>query len=567
MILKITKAMVEEIGAKKLEPFGIDPDGWSWRSGTQIDLDKLRDGKITQLRAVLEPHKDVRGMRGLIRDIDIYMMPGDKVSTTKISNLRQFHELLTKYLREVPGHRIYEPIGIQELDANVAYYVAKVTYHMEDRYSPEHVTMKLLWQSFGGVKSEEARFYGSDARYMTVPDAIHKKGYRAEVDELRQTYLAELEKYNAIADKIGKQYLAEGTATDDMDGNPEGREDSHWRRTHTLNMMKDGEPTKVVIDVFSEEDKKERDRAKEPDFDPWYWERKTKDQDGDDDAIAAPMKTEAPKVEIPVHPMCAVFDLRRHLRLQIHVNHLTEYKYNETISDSLILPRNQKELVEMLIEHKSGGFVDIISGKSGGAVVLLAGPPGVGKTLTAEVYAEHEHRALYSVQCSQLGIEPTELEENLLKSFTRAGRWNAVLLLDEADVYIRKRGGNLQQNAIVGVFLRVLEYQDSVLFLTTNRPEDVDDAIGSRCMARIDYPIPSTEDQRKIWRVLAAASRIELHDDTIQEISERNPSLSGRDVKNLLKLGHLISQARGEKITPDTIDYVKLFKPTRTGEQ
>jgi MoxR-like ATPase len=31
---------------------------------------------------------------------------------------------------------------------------------------------------------------------------------------------------------------------------------------------------------------------------------------------------------------------------------------------------------------------DIVAGKSGGTTVLCAGPPGVGKTLTAEVYSE-----------------------------------------------------------------------------------------------------------------------------------------------------------------------------------
>ena len=47
-------------------------------------------------------------------------------------------------------------------------------------------------------------------------------------------------------------------------------------------------------------------------------------------------------------------------------------------------------------------------------------------------------RPLYSVQCSQLGLEPADLERELLKIFTRAARWNAILLLDEADVYIHR---------------------------------------------------------------------------------------------------------------------------------
>ena len=38
-------------------------------------------------------------------------------------------------------------------------------------------------------------------------------------------------------------------------------------------------------------------------------------------------------------------------------------------------------------------------------------------------------------------------------------------------------------NAVVGVFLRVLEYFNGLLFLTTNRIDDIDEAIVSRCIA------------------------------------------------------------------------------------
>ena len=45
-------------------------------------------------------------------------------------------------------------------------------------------------------------------------------------------------------------------------------------------------------------------------------------------------------------------------------------------------------------------------------------------------------------------------------------------------------------NAVVGVFLRVLEYFNGLLFLTTNRVDDIDEAIVSRCIALIRYHAP-----------------------------------------------------------------------------
>ena len=134
------------------------------------------------------------------------------------------------------------------------------------------------------------------------------------------------------------------------------------------------------------------------------------------------------------------------------------------------------------------------------------------------------------------------------------------MLLDEADVYVHKRGNDMKQNAIVGVFLRVLEYQDSVLFLTTNRADDVDDAVLSRCVARVPYKAPNPSEQAKIWRVLADQSGSKLASPVLKQIVEENPGITGRDVKNLLKLANLIS--RGEAITAKGIAFARKFQPT-----
>lgn len=114
----------------------------------------------------------------------------------------------------------------------------------------------------------------------------------------------------------------------------------------------------------------------------------------------------------------------------------------------------------------------------------------------------------------------------------------------------------------MGVFLRVLEYYNGVLFLTTNRADLVDDAVASRCIARIDYDIPSVEDQRRIWRILADVMAIPLTDVAIERISGEHQKLSGRDIKNLLKLAALVSRTTSEPVSPATITFVKRFKPT-----
>jgi hypothetical protein len=54
---------------------------------------------------------------------------------------------------------------------------------------------------------------------------------------------------------------------------------------------------------------------------------------------------------------------------------------------------------------------------------------------------------------------------------------------DEADVFLEARGrgeNDLRRNAMVSVLLRVLEYYDGILILTTNRMRSFDIAVQSR---------------------------------------------------------------------------------------
>ena len=67
---------------------------------------------------------------------------------------------------------------------------------------------------------------------------------------------------------------------------------------------------------------------------------------------------------------------------------------------------------------------------------MLHGPPGTGKTLTAEGIAELLKRPLYMVSVGELGTNPHQLETELNKILDVAHSWGAVLLLDEADVFL-----------------------------------------------------------------------------------------------------------------------------------
>ena len=170
---------------------------------------------------------------------------------------------------------------------------------------------------------------------------------------------------------------------------------------------------------------------------------------------------------------------------------------------------------------------------------------------------------LLSVQAAQLGVNPETVEKELNLVLQRGARFNAVILLDEADVYIRERGVNLEQNAIVAAFLRTLETHNATLFLTTNRTNNVDDAIASRCLARIDYDMPTNDEQKQIWKILNDINQSGLSDHDIDTIVERHHQFSGRDIKQILKLASLWSSSKQTPVTTESIDFVAAFIPTR----
>lgn len=127
--------------------------------------------------------------------------------------------------------------------------------------------------------------------------------------------------------------------------------------------------------------------------------------------------------------------------------------------DGHVSPRSRR--AELDASEKDTRASDVIDGKGQGVAILLHGPPGVGKTLTAETVALATRRPLLTVSVAEIGTKSTEAEARLEGVFADAARWEAVLLMDEADVFVEQRKkGDLERNALVSVLLRCLEYFD-----------------------------------------------------------------------------------------------------------
>ncbi|KAL8685339.1 MAG: hypothetical protein Q9224_005857, partial [Gallowayella concinna] len=205
-------------------------------------------------------------------------------------------------------------------------------------------------------------------------------------------------------------------------------------------------------------------------------------------------------------PVVLGFAFSEKLWLEFTVSGINEIEWNEGAFDSLVLPDSQKSIVKALVESHtfsaSRNIDDVIQGKGRGLVAVLHGPPGTGKTLTAEGIAELLKCPLYMVSAGELGTNPRELEAELNKILDIAHSWGAVLLLDEADVFLEKRTiQDIHRNALVSIFLRLLEYFQGILFLTTNRVETFDDAFQSRIHVALRYGELTFAAKRSVWKM------------------------------------------------------------------
>ncbi|KAH6621735.1 hypothetical protein C7974DRAFT_314820 [Boeremia exigua] len=202
--------------------------------------------------------------------------------------------------------------------------------------------------------------------------------------------------------------------------------------------------------------------------------------------------------------------------------------------------------------------IDIIEGKGQGLVILLHGPPGVGKTLTAETIALTTGRPLLTVSVAEIGVTAQEAEKSLTPVFADAARWEAVLLMDEADVFVEERvKGDLQRNALVSVLLRCLEYYKGIIILTTNRARTIDNALQSRIQLAIRYKDLTTDQKIRIYKNKLEYLPAEEFEDkaALLDALEYSPLVAkanktnGRQIRNIVTYARALAKSEGGRLT------------------
>lgn len=381
------------------------------------------------------------------------------------------------------------------------------------------------------------RIYGADVVGRTVGEILAGKGFLKETPELVAACDATVERYVDWRGRYGEQFSGTGTGFHAEDPTASHR-DTDWSRKDVVVLSASGGAARLVNDEGILPARTLLLDAPGDILGP-YLRKAAKSNRYDAEEEVGASRDAMPEglfSQLPLHPYVLMFHLDLHHYLWVHVEDMTPYAYQPALKQKLVLPPEQTDLIDILTAEMDVLMDDIIAGKSGGTTVLCAGPAGVGKTLTAEVYSEIIRRPLYRVHSGQLGLNVAAMETALKDVLTRAQRWGAVMLIDEADVYIKRRDDNIAMNAVVGVFLRVLEYFNGLLFLTTNRVDDIDEAIVSRCIALIRYEPPDLAARARIWQVMAAQFALGIDQALTDELAALFPAATGRDIKGLSKL-------------------------------
>ena len=146
------------------------------------------------------------------------------------------------------------------------------------------------------------------------------------------------------------------------------------------------------------------------------------------------------------------------------------------------------------------------------------------------------------------------VEERLSNIFDLTVEWKAILLLDEADVFLESRSSSdLIRNKLVSVFLRILEYYKGVLILTTNRPSAMDPAFESRIHLTIRYPQLDRAARKSIWTnfIDVAHDGNRLTDEDLTALAEEE--INGRQIKNVVKTAQLLARTNAEVLAEEHI--------------
>jgi len=214
------------------------------------------------------------------------------------------------------------------------------------------------------------------------------------------------------------------------------------------------------------------------------------------------------------------------------------------LAEILAVIRLRESVTEKHFSHKTGGKT--------GVSALFYGDSGTGKTLAAEVLAQHLGVDLIKVDLSTVVNKYVgETEKNLARIFDLAQADSGVLFFDEADALFGKRSEtkdahDRHANIEVSYLLQRLENYPGLVILATNNRNHLDSAFNRRFTFIIRFTWPDAGLRAQMWRAIWPATLKLARDVEFTALAARN-ELTGASIRNVALLAAVLAAEEKSK--------------------
>ena len=169
--------------------------------------------------------------------------------------------------------------------------------------------------------------------------------------------------------------------------------------------------------------------------------------------------------------------------------------------------------------------------RKGYGTLCFYGPPGTGKTALAEYMAQALQRALMIRQASDIMSKYVgETEQNMAKMFAEAETEGSVLLLDEADSFLRSRKLAERNYEVTEVneMLQGMERFAGIFICTTNLFDELDEAALRRFTFKLRFkPLDPVQRERMFIAEALADDAAALSDEQGQRLRQLEALVPG----------------------------------------
>lgn len=250
--------------------------------------------------------------------------------------------------------------------------------------------------------------------------------------------------------------------------------------------------------------------------------------------------------------------------------------------DDIVLPAHEMSLLRQIASqvrqrrrvYEDWGFARRMN-RGLGINALCAGESGTGKTMAAEVLANHLQLNLYRIDLSAVVSKYIgETEKNLRRLFDAAEDGGAILFFDEADALFGKRSEvkdshDRYANIEINYLLQRIETYRGLAILATNMKNALDTAFMRRLRFIVNFPFPGAVERKLIWqRVFPPETEtdgldydrlamLNLTGGSIHNIAI-NAAFMAADERLPVMMGHILESAR--------IEFKKLERPVNEAD-